>query len=144
MPGGKICVTDNGVHGRTDIMRHIEQEGGLGAVRTLCFFHGDLQFCIQLLRIVCGFLCGSFGFTRLLEQLQDREQNNCNGNAANQQNHKEVILYKLAQGNLPRRALIHCNRTGKQIDRLCLDRFVQDGQQAAVSAIDRKAGFYRV
>ena len=69
MPGGKVCVTDNGVHGRADIMRHIEQEGRLGAVRALRFFHGNLQFCIQLLRIVCGFLCSSFGFARLLEQL---------------------------------------------------------------------------
>ena len=69
MPGGKVCVTDNGVHGCADIMRHIEQEGGFGAVRALRFFHGNLQFCIQLLRIVCGFLCSSFGFARLLEQL---------------------------------------------------------------------------
>ena len=50
-------------------MGHIEQEGGFGAVRALRFFHGDLQFCIQFLRIVCGFPCSSFGFTRLLEQL---------------------------------------------------------------------------
>ena len=144
MPGGKVCVTDNGVHGGTDIMGHIEQEGGLGAVRALCFFHGDLQFCIQFLRIVCGFPCSSFGFTRLLEQHQNREQNNCNSNAADQQNLKEVILYKIAQGNLPRGALIHRKRAGKHINRHCLDRFVQDGQQAAVSAIDRKAGFDRV
>ena len=144
MPGGKICVTDNGVHGRTDIMRHIEQEGGLGAVRALRVFHSDLQFCIQLLRIVCGFLCSSFGFTRLLEQLQNREQNNCDRNAADQQNHEEVILYKLAQGDLPQRALMHCKRTGKHIGRHGIERFVQDGQQAAVSAIDRKAGFGRV
>ena len=144
MPGGKVCIADNGVHGGADIMGHIEQEGGFGAVRALRFFHGDLQFCIQFLRIVCSFPCSSFGFTRLLEQHQNREQNNCNSNAADQHNHKEVILYKIAQGNLPRGALIHRKRAGKHINRHCLDRFVQDGQQAAVSAIDRKAGSYRV
>ena len=144
MPGGKVCIADNGVHGRADIMRHIEQEGGFGAVRTLRVFHSDLQFCIQFLRIVCGFSCSSFGFTRLLEQLQNHEQNNCNRNAADQQNHKEVILYKIDQGNLPRGALIHRQRAGKHIGWHCLDRFVQDGQQAAVSAIDRKAGIGRV
>ena len=63
-------------------MRHIEQEGGFGVVRALRFFHSDLQFCIQLLRIVCGFPCSCFGFTRLPQQLQDREQNGCNRNAA--------------------------------------------------------------
>jgi hypothetical protein len=144
MPGSKVCVTDNGVHGRADIMRHIEQESGFGVVRALGVFYGDLQFCIQFLRIVCGFPCSSFGFTRLLEQLQNREQNGCNSNAADQQNHKEVILYKLAQGNLPRGALMHRQRAGKHIGWHCLDRFVQDGQQAAVSAIDRKAGIGRV
>ena len=92
MPGGKVCVTDNGVHGRADIMRHIEQEGGFGPVCALGVFRSDLQFCIQLLRIVRGFSCGSFGFARLLKQLQDHKQNDCNRNAADQQNHKEVIL----------------------------------------------------
>ena len=135
---------DDGVHGGADIVGHIGKEGTLGAVRALCFFHGDLQFCIQFLRIACGFPCSSFGFTRLLEQHQNREQNNCNSNAADQHNFKEVILYKIAQGNLPRGALIHRKRAGKHINRHCLDRFVQDGQQAAVSAIDRKAGSYRV
>jgi len=91
MPGGKVCVTDNGVHGRADIMRHIKQEGGFGTVRALGVFYGNLQLCIQLLRIVCGFPCSSFGFTRLPQQLQDREQNDCNRNAADLQNHKEVI-----------------------------------------------------
>ena len=69
MPGGKVCIADNGVHGGADIMGHIEQEGGFGAVHALCFFHGDLQFRIQLLCIVCSFPCSSFGFARLLEQL---------------------------------------------------------------------------
>ena len=91
MPGGKICVADNGVHGRADVMRHIEQEGGFGPVRALGVFRSDLQFCIQLLRIVRGFSCGSFGFACLPEQLQDREQNDCDRNAADQQHHKEVI-----------------------------------------------------
>ena len=144
MPGGKVCVTDNGVHGRADIMGHIEQEGGFGVVRALGVFHSDLQFCIQFLRIACGFSCSSFGFTRLPQQLQDREQNGCNRNAADQQSHKEVILYKIAQGNLPRGALIHRKRAGKHINRHCLDRFVQDGQQVAVSAIDRETRFGRI
>ena len=144
MPGGKVCVADNGVHGRADVMRHIEQEGGFGPVRALGVFRSDLQFCIQLLRIVRGFSCGSFGFACLTEQLQDCEQNDCNKNAADQQDHEEVILYKLTQGNLPRGALMHRQRAGKHIGWHCLDRFVQDGQQAAVSALDRKAGIGRV
>ena len=144
MPGGKVCVADNGVHGRADVMRHIEQEGGFGPVCALGVFRSDLQFCIQLLRIVRGFSCGSFGFACLPEQLQDREQNDCNKNAADQQDHEEVIPYKLTQGNLPRGALIHCQRAGEHIGRHGLDRFVQYGQQMAVSAVDRKAGFGRV
>ena len=59
-------------------MRHIEQEGGFGPVCALGVFRSDLQFCIQFLRIVRGFSCGSFGFACLPEQLQDREQNDCN------------------------------------------------------------------
>ena len=144
MPGGKVCVADNGVHGRADVMRHIEQEGGFGPVCALGVFRSDLQFCIQLLRIVRGFSCGSFGFACLPEQLQDCEQNDCNKNAADQQDHNEVVPYKLAKGNFPRGAFVHCQRAGKHIDRHGLDRFVQDGQQYAVSAVDRKAGFGRV
>ena len=143
MPGGKVCVADNGVHGRADVMRHIEQESRFGPVCALGVFRSDLQFCIQLLRIVRGFPCGSFGFARLLKQLQDREQNDCNKNAADQQDHEEVIPYKLAQGDLPRGAFVHCQRAGKHIGRHRLDRFVQDGQQDSISAVDRKAGFGR-
>ena len=141
MSGGQVCVADNGVHGCADVMRHIEQEGGFGPVRALGVFRGDLQFCIQLLRVVGGFSCGSLGFERLLKQLQDCEQNNCHKNAAAQQNHNEVVPYKLAKGNLPRGAFIHRQSAGKHIGRHGLDCFVQDGQQDAVSAIDRKAGF---
>ena len=39
---------------------------------------------------------------------------------------------------------MHRQRAGKHIGWHCLDRFVQDGQQAAVSALDRKAGIGRV
>ena len=31
-------------------MGHIEQEGGLGAVRSLCFFHGDAMYVIDQVR----------------------------------------------------------------------------------------------
>ena len=113
-------------------------------VRALGVFRSDLQFCIQLLRIVGGFPCGSFGFARLLKQLQDHKQNDCRKNAADQQDLNEVIPYKLAKGNLPRGAFVHRQCAGKHIGRHGLDRFVQDGQQDAVSAVDRKAGSGRI
>ena len=42
MSGGKVCIADNGVHRCADVVRHIEQEGGLGTVRALGVFRSDL------------------------------------------------------------------------------------------------------
>ncbi len=111
MSGGQVCVADNGVHGCADVMRHIEQEGGFGAVRASRRFPAAIcNFAFSSCVVVGGFSCGSLSFERLLKQLQDREQNNCHKNAAAQQNHNEVVPYKLAKGNLPRGAFIHRQR----------------------------------
>ena len=55
----QVRVAQNGVHGRADVMGHIQQEGGLGLVGLFRRLIGDLQLlAFQLLPLFLGDVSG--------------------------------------------------------------------------------------
>ena len=104
-PFYQLTVSQQGIHGCPDIVRHIEKE---------LWFGGISLFCLNL------------GFSRLYQQINYNPYNNQDHTYKPNGNYPQIILYVFCQSNLARCVFIYVKLTGKSGIRQSLNGFVQD------------------